>query len=332
MISVIVCTHNRRESLKNTLYSLAQLRVPADGLWELIIVDNNSNDDTAEIVKDFAASARFCVRYILETNQGLSHARNAGVKAARSEIVAFTDDDVTVESHWLIKLQEAFEQFGCVGVGGRIVPLWSGPKPLWLRLSGPDCLRCGAIVSFDYGEKARECTTLFGANMAFKTVVFQRHGLFRTDLGKRGSDEMTGEDTEFCMRLSGAGAKLVYAPEAVVYHPVPKTRLKRHFQSHYFNYGRYTARLHGSSREAALWFGVPRYLLKCLAADLCRWLGCFDSQRFRHKLQVCESLGAVREASRMSRTSRMSQRSETAVRTPSGEPGRGLTTMSGRKL
>jgi glucosyl-dolichyl phosphate glucuronosyltransferase len=304
MISVIVCTYNRSESLRKTLGSLAQLWAPAGTSWELIVVDNNSTDDTAEVVKTFAAASSFSVRYVFEINQGLSHARNAGINAARGDIVAFTDDDVTVDPRWLCELRKIFEQFGCIGVGGRIVPVWIGQKPSWLELDGPHSLYSGTLVSFDLGEEPCELSTspIVGANMAFKKVAFEKHGFFRTDLGKRGNDPMGGEEVEFCTRLSRAGDKLVYAPSAVVYHPVPKARLKKsHFQSHYFNWGRYTARVNGFPENATRYFGVPRYLFRTLLARICRWLFAFDSQRrFRHKLQVCESLGEISEAHRIS--------------------------------
>ncbi len=303
MISVIVCTYNRSESLRKTLGSLAQLWAPAGTSWELIVVDNNSTDDTAEVVKTFAAASSFSVRYVFEIRQGLSHARNAGISAARGDIVAFTDDDVTVDPRWLCELRKIFDQFGCIGVGGRIVPVWMGQKPSWLELDGPRSLRSGTVMSFDQGEEPCELSTSpVGANMAFKKVAFEKHGFFRTDLGKRGIDLMIGEETEFCTRLSLAGDKLVYAPSAVVYHPVPKVRLKKsHFQSHYFNYGRYMARINGFPGNPTLYFGVPRYLFRSLLAHICRWLFTFDSQRrFRHKLQVCESLGEITELHRIS--------------------------------
>jgi glycosyltransferase involved in cell wall biosynthesis len=260
MISVVVCTYNRRESLRKTLESLAHLRAPPDSPWELIVVDNNSSDDAADVVKTFGAGSRFGVHYVFEVNQGVSHARNAGINAARGDIVAFTDDDVTVDPGWLCELEKAFDQFGCMGVGGKVIPVWIGQKPSWLRADSHYPLRSGAVVSFDQGEEPCELRTpLVGVNMAFRKATFQKYGAFRTDLGKRGNDAMTGEDTEFCGRLWRAGDNIVYAPRAIVYHPVPKARAKKsHFQSYYFNYGRYTARLNGSPENAILWFGVPK--------------------------------------------------------------------------
>jgi glycosyltransferase involved in cell wall biosynthesis len=290
MISVIVCTCNRSLSLRKTLASLSQLSEPSGTSWELIVVDNNSSDDTAEVVKAFAAASRFSVQYVFEIKQGLSHARNAGISAARGDLLAFTDDDVTVDSRWLCELQGIFDQFGCMGVGGRIVPVWTGPRPSWLEVVFSHPLRsdirlCGPLVSFDHGQEPCELRVLpFGANMAFKKA---------------------GEDSEFGARLLRAGDKLVYAPGAVVYHPVPETRLRKpYFESHYFNSGRYMVRVNGLPENAILWFGVPRYLVRSLLSQACNWLFTLDSaRRFRYKLGVCECVGEISEAHRISRAS-----------------------------
>lgn len=304
MISVIVCSYNRSQSLSQTLASLAQQAQPTGHLWELIVIDNNSTDDTADVVKAFAAASAFELRYLLEKSQGLSHARNAGIRAAHGDIIAFTDDDVTVDPHWLVELVKIFDQFDCMAVGGRIIPVWTGQKPAWLELNGPNRLHSGTVVSFDCGEQPCELSkSPIGANMAFRKAAFAKYGLFRTDLGKRGNDSMIGEEVEFCTRLLGGGDKVAYAPSAIVYHPVPKERVKkRHFRSHYFNWGRYIARVNGGYPEnATRYFGVPRYLFRSLLEQTCAWLFAFDSRRrFRNKLQVCECLGEISELHRIS--------------------------------
>jgi len=304
MVSVIVCTYNRSKHLKTVLSSLAQLTSPAGAdSWELILVDNNSKDDTAAIVETFAAKSGFKIRYVFETKQGLSHARNAGVRAAKGDIIAFTDDDVTVDSRWLVELVRTFERFDSMGVGGKVIPLWTTQKPAWLELSGPDSLHSGTVVSFDHGEEPRELNCApFGANMAFKKEAFERHGFFRADFGRKGNDLILGEDTEFGMRLLRQGDRIAYGPSAIVYHPVPEDRLnKRYFQSHYFNYGKSTARMNGFPANVVRWFGVPRYLFRTLLGHICRWLFTLDPRlRFRRKLEVCERLGEIRGARHLS--------------------------------
>jgi len=302
MISVIVCTYDRCASLKETLQSIRRLQSPANVGWELILVDNNSTDGTAAMVRAFAATSDVTVRYVFEPIQGLSHARNVGISSAIGEIIAFTDDDVLVDPNWLCELQAAFDCFDCAGVGGKIVPLWNAPKPSWLRLTGPYSLRTGAIVNFDHGDVAHQLVcAAFGANMAFRRETFEIFGRFRTDLGKCGKDQMTGEDTEFCLRLMRAGKKMMYVPSVVVYHRVPKTRLREHFESHYFNYGRCAVRLHGFLPDSVKWLGVPSYSFWTITIETCKWLLSFGPKRFYHKLKVYEMLGAFNEARRLSK-------------------------------
>src|ERR1041384_8686802 len=103
-ITVVVCTYNRCESLPKTLESLMTLTVPEAIPWEILVVDNNSKDATREVVKEFCRRAPDRARHLFESQQGLSNARNAGIREARGEILAFTDDDVTVRPHWLPSL------------------------------------------------------------------------------------------------------------------------------------------------------------------------------------------------------------------------------------
>jgi GT2 family glycosyltransferase len=151
-------------------------------------------------------------------------------------------------------------------------------------------------------ERPQELTiSPVGANMAYKKAVFEEHGFFRTDLGKIGKDSMLGEEVEFCMRLFRAGRKVFYAPEAIVYHPVEMAKLKKTFETHYFNWGRYLARVDGFPKDAVRYFGVPRYLFRSILSQICMWVFALDSrERFHHKLQVYEFLGEISEAHRLS--------------------------------
>ena len=100
-ISVILCTYNRCQSLAKTLESIAVSVLPESVEWEVVVVDNNSKDQTREVIEDFCRRNAGRFRYIHESQQGLSHARNAGIREARGEILAFTDDDIIVDNKWL---------------------------------------------------------------------------------------------------------------------------------------------------------------------------------------------------------------------------------------
>jgi glycosyltransferase involved in cell wall biosynthesis len=300
MISVVICTYNRASSLRKTLESLVQMSVPPDLRWELIVVDNNSTDNTRAVVEEFACSSGLNVRYIFEANQGLCYARNTGVANSSGEIIGFTDDDVLVSSEWLGELVRTFREFDCIGVGGKSIPAWNGLlKPDWVITSGPYCLSRGPTLDFDLGDEAKEIQVApWGLNMAFRKTVFERHGLFRTDLDVSGSGGLLGGDTEFGKRLLDSGEKIAYSPKAVVFHPVARERItKSYFLQYQFRLGRTDIRLEGWPSGAVLYFGIPRYMFRMLI-DTCKpWLFTLAAEkRFYAKAQVYHLVGQMMEA------------------------------------
>lgn len=298
MISLIICTYNRCESLKVTLNSLAQLSVPPDLAWELIVVDNNSEDDTRSLVEDFAQRSGLDVHYVRETQQGQSYARNKGIRTARGNLIVFTDDDVTFDKSWLSQIRYTFANSDALGLGGKIIPLWMTPKPQWYYDSKPYSLG-NVIVQFDLGDRVCETTqTPFGANMAFRKEAFHKYGFFRTDLGRTKNILIAGEDSDFFRRLIKAGERVIYTPHAIVYHPVEKARAnKTYVQSWYFSFGRAQIRTEGVPNDAVRYFGVPRYMFRMLTAGAVKWFFAFESKnRLRHKVQVYCIAGMITEA------------------------------------
>ncbi|HET7207521.1 MAG TPA: glycosyltransferase [Terriglobales bacterium] len=298
-MTVVICTHDRSTSLRATLGSFSRLVTP-DGLrWELLVVDNNSMDDTRQVVEGFAQNSSVSVRYTFEPEQGKSVALNRGVSEARGRFIAFTDDDVSVDPGWLMALKSTFDEYKCLGIAGRVVPLWQGPRPSWLEMEGQQ-----AIVNFDFGSEPRESERPpLGANAAFARMAFEKYGFFRTDLGPSGSQRgITSEDTEFGHRLLRAGEKIIYAPTAVVYHPVePQRATKTFFQRWFYNDGRTSIRVEGWPETASTYLGIPRWLLRGLAENVVRWTTSLNgNRRFHFKLRTLRSLGAIVEAYRIS--------------------------------
>ena len=306
MISVIVCTYNRSAMLQEMLNSMKHLFVPSGLEWELIVVDNNSPVNTREVVESFAKQTDITVRYLFEARQGKSFALNCGIRNANGDILAFTDDDVTVDPKWLAGLSKCFSEFDCSGIGGRIVPVWTQPKPRWLELEGPYGLNPAVIVKFEHGEKPIEISIPpVGANMAFRKDVFQKYGLFRTDLGPVGDKGIHGfaEDTEICTRLIEAGERIFYCPGAVIYHPVePKRVTKAYLLESSFLAAKGSVRAGGWPRDAVCYFGVPRFMLRSAVARFFQWMFCFQpTQRFYHKVKLWQEAGRIAEAFRQSK-------------------------------
>jgi glycosyltransferase involved in cell wall biosynthesis len=296
-ITVVVCTYNRCESLAKTLNSTIALKLPESVEWEILVVDNNSSDQTRQIVSDFERRCPSRFRYVFEPQQGLCHARNAAIREARGDIVAFTDDDVNVEPTWLQNLTAILHDGPFVGAGGRILPEHAFSVPRWLPVQERYAL--APLAMFDVGLEAGPLAEPpFGANMAFRKEVFETHGLFRADLGRCGNSLLSNEDTEFGRRLLDAGERLWYEPSAVVFHPVTDSRLRKgYFLAWRFGKGRADIRQFGirPNTKHRCW-GIPLYLFRNLAVWTVRWMISVNpSMRFSCKLTVWGKAGEIVE-------------------------------------
>ena len=156
-ISLILCTYNRCQSLAKTLDSVAASTLPEWVEWEVLVMDNNSHDQTREVVEDFCCRYPGRFRYLFECQQGKSYALNAGIRDARGDVLAFTDDDAIVEPEWLWNLTSALHSGEWSGAGGRIVPVWPRPIPSWLSTDDPATM--GAFVAFDPRHRGRAAHT-----------------------------------------------------------------------------------------------------------------------------------------------------------------------------
>jgi glycosyltransferase involved in cell wall biosynthesis len=232
--------------------------------WEVLVIDNNSTDQTREVVENFTRLYPDRFRYLFEPRQGKSHALNTGIREARGEILAFTDDDLTVEPTWLERLTAALDGNRWAAVGGRVLLQKDVAIPSWLTLHGRYSMAC-PLALLDCGSVAAETTDpLIGANMAVRNILFERYGGFRTDLGP--PPKIRGEDTEFSLRLVRAGERIWYEPSAIVYHAIEHYRLKRgYFLGWWFGEGRLRIRIRGGD----LLFGASRRNASVLAIESC---------------------------------------------------------------
>ncbi len=302
-VSVILCTYNRADRLGAALQSvLASVSLSEDD-WELIVVDNNSSDHTCEVIREFHLRHPGRIRHVFEERQGLSNARNTGIREARGEILAFVDDDVEVEPDWLQNLTARLYDGQWAGAGGRILPPKGFSPPAWLALQGPWSQGGALCAQFDFGDIPRELKEKgpYGTNMAFRKEMFEKHGGFRVDLGRCRDSLIGNEDTEFGKRLMAAGERLRYEPSAIVYHSIAEERLnKRYFWVWWFAFGRAQMREKGSRPK--LW-GIPRYCfslpnlaLRSLLPQVVRSLLARDpGERFSRQCNVCSIAGTMAE-------------------------------------
>jgi glycosyltransferase involved in cell wall biosynthesis len=296
--SVILCTYNRASQLSRALEGLSHLDVPAGLDWELLVVDNSSTDDTRAIVEQVAAEARLPCRYMFEPQQGKSFALNTGIAQARGQVLAFTDDDVTFDRGWLRALLAAFDGPDCAGAGGRIVPVWPSPPPRWYSETGPYRLRA-AVVRYQFGDTPGPVSLPpYGANMAYRREMFERYGVFRTDIGPQGRLVMPGEDSEFGLRVLAGGERVMYVPSAIVYHPVEPERMRfRYFEQFYYGVGRMEMRVFPTDSGTIRWLRIPRHLYRALVQHVLQWGISLDPRaRAFHRFSSWEVLGKMLEA------------------------------------
>ena len=219
-VTVAIPTFNRAKYLRQTLAGIAAQRFPRDHV-EVLVIDNNSTDDTAEVVAAFA-DAWPAPRRIVETRQGLDFARNRAVAEARGEIIVFGDDDILVEPDWLaqitVPLLADADARRIGAVGGEVVPVFPDGLPDWVR-------EWHAPLAFrpDAGPmEAKHCP--MGANLAFPRWVFERLGLFHTALDRAAGNYFSGGDSEMIRRVRAAGLEVWFAPGAAVRHQMPAGR------------------------------------------------------------------------------------------------------------
>lgn len=282
-ITVILCTYNRSMSLAKALDSVAASTLPQSVAWEILVVDNNSRDRTREVVEEYCQRYPGRFRYLFEPQQGKSYALNAGIREARGDVLAFMDDNVTVDSTWMGNLTAHLNNGEWAGAGGRIVPSHTFSPPPWLPLDGPYNVG-GMLALFDLGDQAQALDQPpFGTNMAFRKEVFERYGGFRTDMGPSPGSEIRNEDTEFGRRVLSAGERLRYEPSAVVYHDVPENRLtKKYLLAFWFDHGR--AAVREMARRPDIW-RIPRHYLTIskmgmlLVGRIFRWALAWEPQR-----------------------------------------------------
>jgi GT2 family glycosyltransferase len=304
--TIILCTFNRATSLSKALESVALSEVPEPVDWEVLVVDNNSSDRTRELVEEYCRRFPNRFRYMFEPRQGLSYARNAGIREARGEVLAFLDDDVTVDARWLQNLTAGLHDGKWAGAGGRILPEENFSPPYWLAMEPPYYMGGALIAHFDFGDKPGDldCPP-HGTNMAFRKNMFEKYGGFRTDLGRCGSNTMSNEDTEFGRRLMAAGERLRYEPAAIVHHPVRGDRLKKaYFLAWYFDWGRANMREIGRRPDIGgiprCYFSVLRYGIHLIPARALAWAFTFDRHlRFYQKCLVWKAAGEIVEICRL---------------------------------
>lgn len=237
-LSIILCTYNRRNLVLAALSSLHRQTL-SPHLYEVIVVDNGSEDGTTEAVEQYVQSLHgeaiqperiWQARCISEQQNGLAYARNTGIAHARGEIAVFLDDDCIADINLLESLLLAYDETNADAIGGRVEVRWEGDRPYWLSDNMRDVL--GYFSPF--GNDMRRLPMPLGlafSNCCFsaKVSVLRKIDLFSPYISKRLYSPTNLEIEELCQRLRRQGYQLWYEPRALAFHRASAARLKKPF-------------------------------------------------------------------------------------------------------
>ncbi len=309
--TVLICTYNRAARLAETLDSLAASHCVRPLRWNVIVVDNNSTDDTRTVVTSRIAAYPVELVYLFEPVQGKSNALNTGLAATASTLVVFTDDDVRVERGWLeASCAPMLDDATIDYTGGPVFPIWERPRPAWLDDQRSDLW--GTLAILDYGDDPfvfeEKHRVPLGANMAVRRTLIDRIGGFDPKLGRTGNSLLGQEQAEFFCRSRAIGARGLYVPAMSLHHHVPASRLTpSYFRRWWFWKGISKFRLEQRHPVTELGLdltrvpkvaGVPRFMVGSALRDGAGWLRAvvaFDpTDRMRHEMMLCYFAGYVR--------------------------------------
>jgi len=218
-VSVIIPTHNRDALIGDTIKSLKNQHLRLDE-FEIIVVDNASTDNTKGVVEQCNCTGGKEIFYLYEENLGLHNARHAGAKVAKGGILAFTDDDAIYDSHWLSKLLRFYSDPGVGCVGGRILPKWEVSPPEWIQH-----VPKGFFSLLDLGDEPKELHTpgIYGVNFSIRKDLLFKLGGFNPE--SFGHLWLGDGETGLLKKVLKAGYKIIYAPDALCWHFIPKERI-----------------------------------------------------------------------------------------------------------
>lgn len=259
-LDVVVPTYNRSGLLRAALSSLLRATVPEGLQVSILVVDNNSVDDTPEVVREMQTGAPVEVRYLRETKQGLSHSRNRGISDGDGELIGFIDDDEEIDQSWYQVVAREFADPATEFIGGPYLANWVSPAPDWLppgyhAAIGAVPPKPRSVFNDEFGAN------LMGGNAVVRRTVFDRIGPYSTRLGRSGKGLLSEEDAEFCRRLKEHSIRGIYVPDLVIYHYIAPERLTRSYHRRWA-YWRAVSQgiLDRELKEpVSYFFGIPRH-------------------------------------------------------------------------
>jgi glycosyltransferase involved in cell wall biosynthesis len=274
--SIIVCTRNRRNDLVRLLDSIARESAGRRAAWDVLVVENASEDATRDDVQALAGAYPLPLACVSEERLGLSHARNRGIAEARGDVLVFLDDDITLGPTWFAALEENFADPTVDGAGGPVTPIFPPNAPHeYVRAVLAE--RCGSTGIYQHGDERREIVpgdpigAPRGGNMAVRAKIARDVGGFNVMLGW-GVRQIPGEETDFFARCQRAGHRIWYLPgTGVMHHLQPDKVGWEYLRRWHIGYGRasvlmrprpsWPMRLVKAAGQAATWLRFGGVLL-----------------------------------------------------------------------
>ena len=302
LITVVICTYNREHLLASALRSACNQTV-GFSWYEVIVVDNNSNDQTRTVTEEFCGQYSN-VRYLHEEIQGLAHARNRGWQEAAGTYVGYMDDDCVVPPNWLEVAKHIINRVSPGVFGGPYIGFYDAPPPRWFK---------DDYGSFQVGLDARflgKQEYLRGGNIFFRRSLLESLGGFNPFLGMAGKKMAYGEETALLQRIR-AKAKdetVYYDPALFVHHLVQTRKMKlKWIIAHHFVSGRYAYLTLGEKRRfpgvtvyaaAAIAFSIVAFLfeiMRGLVSRDSRQYPYFENYFYERACRYIQSLGGHTE-------------------------------------
>ena len=230
-VSIIIPTYNRAKLLGITLESCISQSYPKN-LFEIIVVDNNSGDNTKQVIEEWKEKSQVPIKYIFEPRQGAHIARNGAAKQSESEILYFTDDDMIADKNLLANIVKVFDMdYNVACAGGKVIPKWESDPPEWLL----KYFKNGSLSLIEKAEKliiAPYDMGIYSCHQAILREVLLKCGGFNPDVVKA---ELIGNgETGLNIKMVQAGYNLAYVDDAVTTHIIPPSRMTQKFLNHRF--------------------------------------------------------------------------------------------------
>lgn len=217
-ITIAICTYNRVKLLKECLLSFTPEYQNFDKeMYEILIIDNNSSDSTQELAKEFS-NKYTNYRVVIETNQGLSYARNRAYKEAKGEWIAYIDDDARGHKNYLHQLLKDIINFSFDAIGGPCIPLYHEDKPKWYKDSYQSSKKLSQLGKL-------ENDFIVGFNSVFRKSILESIGGFNTSIGMNGNKVAYGEETEVQIKIRQIGGIVFFDPNLLVNHYIDSYKL-----------------------------------------------------------------------------------------------------------